>query len=170
MGMATEPGAHKPRQTTELQQILLRTLVLLDGRLRATLGLGQGGCHIQGDKELFMGRLQHLAWMPVLLIEMFPSWAGFVPRLRKPPRLPRLLSRLCPAAGRCSPGSPCLTQLSSWPWIPGLAGHAPVPLTLAKPVLGSCPVPRCSGGSVTGSALAPSPAQGAAPAASRDAG
>lgn len=102
MGMATEPGAHKPRQTTELQQILLRRDLepgAAGWEVEAPFGLGQGGCHIQGDKEMFMGRLQHLAWVPVLLIEMFPSWAGFVPRLRKPPRLPWLLSRHCPAAG-----------------------------------------------------------------------
>lgn len=113
---------------------------------------------------MLMRRLQHLTWVPVLFMEMFPSSAGCVPRQRKPPGLPWLLSRLCPAAGRCSPGSPCLPQLSSWPWLPGLAGHAPVPLTLAKPVLGSCPVPRCFEGSVPGSSRAPSPARGAAPA------
>lgn len=150
MGVATEP-----RHITELQQIFLQRDLdpgAAGWELEGHFGVGTGWLSQPGDKELFMGRLQRLPWVPVPLTEMLPSRAGFVPRLRKPPRLPGLLSRLSPAAGRCSPGSPCLPQLSSWPWLPGLAGHAPVPLALAKPVLASRPVPRRFAGSVTGSA------------------
>lgn len=54
MGMAAEAGDLEPRQITELQQIFLRRDLdpgAADGSLRATLGLGQGGCHIQGTEN-----------------------------------------------------------------------------------------------------------------------
>lgn len=140
MGMAAEAGDLEPRQITELQQIFLRRDLdpgAADGSLRATLGLGQGGCHIQG---------QRIVHEEVAAPDLGSSAVqGDVP----------ILGRLCPEAEEatktpmaplqavscCWPMFPRLPQLSSWPWRPGLAGHAPVPLTLAKPVLGSCPVP-----------------------------
>lgn len=89
--MATEPADPEPRQITELQQPFLRRDLhpgAAGWELEGHSGVGTGWLSHPGDKELSMGRLQHLPWVPVLFTEMFPSRAGFVPRLRKPPRLP----------------------------------------------------------------------------------
>lgn len=55
--------------------------------LRAPLGVGQAGCHIPGTKSC-LGRLQHLARVPVLFMEVFPSWAELCPEAEEATEAP----------------------------------------------------------------------------------
>lgn len=141
MGMATEPGAHEPGQI-----FLRRSSCAAGWEFEGSFGIGTGGCHIQGvHGEIAapgLGASAAHGDVPIL--------SRLCPEAEEATKAP--ISRLCPAAGRCSLGSPCLPQPSSWPWLPGPAGHAPVPPSPAKAALGSCPVPRCFAGSVMAAA------------------
>lgn len=65
MELATEPGDHEPRQTTELLQLFLRRHLdpgAAGWEAEGCFGVGTGWLSHPGDKELFTGRLQRLAW------------------------------------------------------------------------------------------------------------